>query len=83
MKTIKKNSIQELKLLKILIPGMNLFFLTFIIRRNIILLQRNSMQIYESYISFGGVMSGTKWGKKGGEKRQRSKAANEQLDHVH
>lgn len=41
------------------------------------------MQIYESYISFGGVMSGTKWGKKGGEKRQRSKAANEQLDHVH
>lgn len=42
------------------------------------------MQIYQSYISFGGVMSGTKWDKKGkGEKRQRSKATNEQLDHVH
>ena len=42
------------------------------------------MQIYQSYISFGGVMSGTKWGKKGErEKRQRSKATNEQLDPVH
>lgn len=41
------------------------------------------MRIYQSYISFGGVMSGTNWGKKGGEKRQKSKATNEQLDHVH
>lgn len=54
------------------------FFFTFIIRRNVILLQRNNMQIYQPYISFGGVMSGTKWGRKRGERRQRPKATDGQ-----
>lgn len=84
MKTIKKSNIQECKLLKRLIPGTNLFFLNVYHKEKHNLLQRNSMQIYQSYISFGGVLSGTKWGKKGErEKRQRSKATNEQLDPVH
>lgn len=77
MKTIKK--CKNCKLLKRLIRCTNLFFFTLIIRRNVILLQRNNMQIYQPYISFGGVMSGTKWGRqREGERRQRPKATDGQ-----